>query len=167
MFDVEVIAKYKRYPHDYYCEFDRDLRSYDSVAEQMKQNPIDDWSYAYLSHFVQNEQQGLAFVEQYERLAGAGLDHDLTLAPGEGNCGTGKLYRLRTPEALPKEIECLRTQMHSVPVVLEWPGNHRPPGGKVVFLDGHTQYMAYPSEFPMTAAFVEALRSLDKLNQKS
>lgn len=43
-----------------------------------------------------------------------------------------------------------------------WPENHRNPAGHVVFLDGHTEYMKYRSEFPMTKTSMQALVELDQ-----
>jgi prepilin-type processing-associated H-X9-DG protein len=35
--------------------------------------------------------------------------------------------------------------------------NHVPGGGNVLYMDGHVEFLKYPSEGPMTRAIVEAL----------
>jgi hypothetical protein len=127
-----------------------------------KDTLIDDWSYIYLGYFIENEQQGEAFIKKYKATAGQKdrFVGDLEVEQGAGNCGTNKLYRLRSIKSLPPELECMKSRAALVPVIIEWPGNHRR-GGKVVYLDGHEKFVPYPGKFPMTREFIDALRGLD------
>jgi hypothetical protein len=165
MYVAETVHMLYRDSSDHYCEFDRELRTDPAVQSAMQRNPVDDWSYAYLGYVIENEAQGLAFVKAYlERVAaGDDFEADLKVEPGTGNNGTDTLYRLRSPGELEALSRNLGEQAASIPVVVEWPGNHRPIGGKVVFLDGHTEYVPYPGPFPMTEAFIDGLMSLDAL----
>jgi prepilin-type processing-associated H-X9-DG protein len=47
-----------------------------------------------------------------------------------------------------------------IPILFERPEFHGD-GSHVLFMDGHIQFMRYPSGFPMSPNFIEALRSLD------
>jgi len=166
-YDVPACKDWIRLPTDQICEFDREgLRNHD-FREFMYSNPLNDWSYVYLSYFIEDEAQGLAFADAYEKVVASSgaFQEDLSLTTGKGNLGHDRLYRLRTPETLPQDLAALGENAGRIPVVIEWPGNHRKLGGHVVFLDGHTEYMAYPGEFPMTEPFIEALRFLDALGQ--
>lgn len=48
----------------------------------------------------------------------------------------------------------------SIPVIIEWPGNHYG-GGHVVYLDGHREFVKYPGKFPMTREFIKSLLAID------
>ncbi|MCL4693921.1 MAG: hypothetical protein KJ060_15590 [Candidatus Hydrogenedentes bacterium] len=49
-----------------------------------------------------------------------------------------------------------------VPVMVERPELHGN-GGHVLYMDGHVEFVPYPGPFPMTVAFIDGLRSLDRL----
>lgn len=49
-----------------------------------------------------------------------------------------------------------------IPVMVERPELHGN-GGHVLYLDGHVEFLPYPGPFPMTEAFIEGLRSLDRM----
>lgn len=104
----------------------------------------------------------MAFVDEYHRRVGkdAAFEQDLSVPAGSGNCDTERLFRIREVAALPLELAFLKDRAATIPVIIEWPENHRK-GGKVVFLDGHTELRAYPGEFPMTPEFISALRAID------
>jgi len=50
-----------------------------------------------------------------------------------------------------------------VPVLIERLGNHKDPGGHVLYLDGHVEFVPYPGPFPMTKETVALLESLDAM----
>ena len=147
---------------DNLCEFDADRRKDPAVWDAIRKQPFNDWSYVYLGFAIESEEQLLAFAEAYRKhlLEGKLFEGDLAVAPGQGTRGGDDLLRLRTAESLAKaaggEIDPAL-----IPVVIEWPENHRYPGGHVVYLDGHSEYVLYPGKFPMTPACISALRSLD------
>jgi hypothetical protein len=154
--------------HDYECDSDQKGQS-DHHNLVGKPEKIDDWSYVYLGYFLENETQGKAFVEAYKRTVSEKTDfeNDLAVADGQGNLGKNRLIRLKAPDTLPAELCALGEKATQIPVVVEWPGNHRKMGGKVTFLDGRTEYMCYPGKFPMTPAFIQGLRELDTLQDSS
>jgi prepilin-type processing-associated H-X9-DG protein len=40
------------------------------------------------------------------------------------------------------------------------PENHSPAGANVLYMDGHVEFVEYPSEFPMTERFMERLEEI-------
>lgn len=168
IFDVETARSYFFYGYeDYLCESDPNAPPKSEARKVRDPAEVTYWSYAYLGYFIEDERQGLAFLDAYRETIEAGGDFtdDLSVPEGSGNLGGDTLYRLRNPEALPDELRPLAERAHEIPVAVEWPGNHRQMGGQVAFLDGHTEYMLYPGDFPMTPAFIEGLRALDALKQ--
>jgi hypothetical protein len=128
-------------------------------------NLVDDCSYAYLGYALENETQGLAFLETYTFYVAKGLpwpEDFLRVEDGQGNGGSAALHRLQSVPEL-KRIVGADFDPSSVPVAIEWPGHHRKPGGHVVYLDGHREYVSYPGKFPMTPQFMEKLQQLNKL----
>ena len=48
-----------------------------------------------------------------------------------------------------------------IPVLIEWPDNHGTiRGGNVAYMDGHTEWLDYPGEFPMTEASMGVFTAL-------
>lgn len=153
---------------DQYCDFDP-TRPHLDLAGSAKDMEIacDDWSYVYLGYFLENDQQGKSFLEAYDARAGndGAFQGDLPVADGSGTNGGNLLRRLTDVELLPSDLGELRSRAKDIPVVFEWPGNHREPGGKVVWLNGETTFEHYPGKFPMTTAFIEGLRQRDRNTQ--
>lgn len=168
-YDVNVMASYMALPGQHVCESDAAAPPRDVLEAMPRSDAVNDWSYVYLGYCLENEAQGLAFIEAYrERISkGAAFGTDIEVMPGTGNCGTDRLYRLREPGRLAEHAPCVADHPDRIPVVLEWPGHHRKPGGRVVFLDGHSEYLPYPGPFPMTERFIGALRELDGLGGAS
>jgi prepilin-type processing-associated H-X9-DG protein len=146
---------------------------------------IDDRSFFYLSHVVTNEAEGLAFVEAYRKRAAEakGFDEDLEVPDGQGNNGGNVLHRTKM-FGLTEWVktggqawqfkadvdERLSIPYAQIAVMVERPENHTgrglPPGGNVLFLDGHTEHIRYGGKFPMTEAFLGALKLLDELEKQ-
>jgi len=93
------------------------------------------------------------------------FDGDLIVEPGDGNLGTNVIHRLTDHAeiyALPPELLNPEVRFPSVvPVMWEWPDNHSPSGGHVLYLDYHVEFVEYPGKFPMTKDFIETLRMLE------
>lgn len=159
-FDAKAIKR-GVYLHDYFCEFDRDI-SWDMYQKISESTPVNDWSYVYLGYFLENEEQGRAFINAYRsRIAQGGTFEEDLVVEGLGTChGQNVLYRLRELDALPPEAACLKQHTSSIPVIIEWPGNHHG-GGHVVYLDGHREFVKYPGKFPMTREFIKSLLAID------
>lgn len=144
------------------CEFDR--HGTDAAFNQlMYDHPWNDWSYVYLGYFIENEDQFLAFAQAYrETIARDGDFQDaLHVGDGKGFEGGPTLPRLKSHEWLQINRDPIAERAHEIPVVIEWPENHRNPGGHVVYLDGHREFVDYPGKFPMTRAVIAELRALD------
>lgn len=146
---------------EYVCEYDATAPSRAELVA--KGRGFDDWSYAYLGYFLENEVQGMAFLDAYERTlaSGGAFTEVLGVPPGTGNLGGDVIHRLRLPAAMPQGLTELAAKANAIPIAVEWPGHHRRMGGKVVYLDGHEEYLRYPGPWPMTEAFIEGLRELD------
>ncbi len=129
----------------YYSESSPDAPSY-NLRSSPDYRLIDDTSFAYLGFVLEDEAQGLAFLEAYRRRAerGGGFSEPLAAPPGKGNAGAGMLYPLREAQAL-RDIG-IRTPPSEIPVAVEWPGNYYIAGGNVAFLDGSTRFIEYPGE---------------------
>lgn len=149
------------YLWDYFCEFDDD-HPYIRIDRISETTPVNDWSYMYLGYFLENEAQGMAFIEAYRAVTEAGgiFENDLVLKVPDACHNQDILYRLREFGKLPPEAECLKFRAATIPLFIEWPGNHRD-GAHVVYLDGHKEFVDYPGKFPMTKEFIEALHDIN------
>lgn len=147
---------------DLLCEFD--LQGNDRAFEEvMRRNPLNDWSYVYLGYFIENDEQLLAFAEVYVQTMsqGGNFEADLKVAANKGSDGGNLLRRMQSLKSLQERSDPLAERASDIPVVIEWPENHRAPGGHVVYLDGHREYVPYPGKFPMTETAISTLRALD------
>jgi len=132
--------------------------------KRLKASPVDvavdDHSHFYMSHVVSNEKEVRAFAEAYRmRVAeGKSFDEDFTVPDGQGNNAGNTLFRIRN--GIDK---VLSIPAATIPVTVERPGRHDPPGLNVLYLDGHVECIGYGKRFPMTEAVIAALTSLDRL----
>jgi prepilin-type processing-associated H-X9-DG protein len=128
----------------------------------------DDHCYFYLGYILMNDDDVSAFAGAHaaELAAGGDFSEDL---PATASYGDGDvLLRVRegverffisdivTPPPATDVIGQFR-----IPVMIEWPDNHGDlRGGNVLYMDGHTEWLAYPGEFPMTEAAMAIFTSL-------
>ena len=146
--------------------------------------PVDDWSYIYLGYVIENQAQLELFAEAYRRIVAEGGDftEDIKVVSGQGNCGSDTIYRLREEGKLLELLPCLTERLEQVPLVIEWPENHRGPVAKVISMaadnfrvsddailrmTGKRKTLAYPGEWPMTEAAIGVLRELDALGTEA
>ena len=134
---------------------------------------LDDHSYFYLSHVVLNDREMAAFAEAYRKavvLSPKDLNADFFVPVGRGNNGGDRLLRLRgkmgrllaSPGSYSTDKNGEQV-LSRVPVLIERLGNHKDPGGHVLYLDGHVEFVPYPGPFPMTKETVALLESLDAM----
>lgn len=163
VYDIEKVRPYAYSISDHVCEFDAEGPREGSLRG-VDLSLLDDWSYVYLGFVIEDETQGLAFLNAYTALAEStdNFDVDLTVTEGQGNGGGTILHRLRTPSEFTGDLAYIGNNAAAIPVVIEWPGNHGERGSKVVFLDGHEEVIPFPGKFPMTERFISALRDLDR-----
>ena len=127
---------------------------------------VTDDSYFYLGWVVTTEEEGLALVDAYESLDLAKRDEDIPIDPSRRSPGHEQLHRLRegVERFLITDINnpAASAMMQSrIPVMLDRPGNHRDPDGcNVLYMDGHVEFVRYPSKFPMTEKFLNGLLAL-------
>jgi prepilin-type processing-associated H-X9-DG protein len=144
-----------------------------AASRQAKKNPVsavNDDSYWYLGYALPDEQRGLAFVEWYKEHARLGP----IPSPSVIETADVRIHRLKMEIdtfLLLEDIKsgkaerpkgCGSKMPSEVPVVIEWPGLLKG-GAHVLYADGHTRFLAYPGEYPMTENFIEALNSLGAL----
>lgn len=136
-------------------------------AAQVPGVPLDDWSYVYLGYVIENQAQLELFAQAYIRIVAEDGDftQDIKVAAGQGNCGTDTIYRLREVPQLLELLPCLEGRLDQIPLVIEWPDNHRGPVAKVIAMhrDRAGRVMPYPGEWPMTEEAIGVLRELDAL----
>jgi len=163
IYDGEKLEQYLYPLPNYVCDFGARGPSDEELRQSSDPSLIDDWSYVYLGYFIENEEQAFAFLDAYRRVIqeDGTFDDNLHVGEGRGNLGSDVLYRLRDPATLPDDLAPLAEKAAEIPVVIEWPGNHRHMGGHVQYLDGHREYVRYPGKFPMTEAFIKGLVEID------
>jgi prepilin-type processing-associated H-X9-DG protein len=122
---------------------------------------LDDHSYYYLGYAVQNEADVDRFAKAYQERVEKGQKFDKDLDTPQG-----PLFFLR--EGIGRFLitdinstdDGLRAQA-AIPLLIERPDNHEPPGGNVLFLDGHVEFIRYGERWPMTKTVLDTLRSLE------
>ena len=147
-----------------------DITLPDTTAPGVESDPeimIDDHSYFYLGYAIANENEMSAFAAAYSEVLSEGHDFDqnLQVLPGDGSGGSDTLYRLGdgVERLLSDDFTSAALMASEIPVMIERPDNHLPPGGNVLYLDGHVRFVRYPGEWPMTEQTIGILESLDKL----
>lgn len=131
--------------------------------------------YRYFGYVLVDEREGMAFLAAYydHIMNKQPLEQELSI-PERALAGTrGHLWRLgegverwyiyeiNNPagDLLVKSV---------VPVLIEMPGHHGVPGGHVLYMDGHVEWLPYPGPFPMTPAFIEGVKAVEeRLLQKT
>ena len=113
----------------------------------------------YFGYFVTNEAEALAFLDAYE----VGGPESLTESEVVVQTSGGEevtLYRLseETSSALSEESGNARIQSET-PVMWEMPGEHAKPGGVVLFMDGHVEWVELGT-FPYTEAILSRIEAV-------
>ncbi len=122
-------------------------------------------SYLYLGYAMNNEEQGLAFLKAYRHAASRKKPLGVDLKDKESKYVFRRL-REGVEEFFitePNNPAASTMAQSTIPVLIERPGRHSPDGGHVLYMDGHVEYLPYPSKFPMTEAFIEGLQDLEEL----
>ena len=171
---MQVDAVYPKYLTDPNVLVSPALPDYDGMMTKIKADPkaaFTDNSYWYLGYALPDEETALAFVKAYASLVKSGTipTDDLKLTEPVGSAGFGKILRLR--EGIERFFitdisnpEASALMQSATPVIIERPGLHDI-GACVLYMDGHTEFVAYPGKFPMTEEFIKALQSLDELKK--
>ncbi|MBP8132129.1 MAG: DUF4190 domain-containing protein [Candidatus Hydrogenedentes bacterium] len=153
------------------------------AIERIKSDPqsvIDDDSYVYLGYVITSDDEMEAFAEVYKERVAHGLrfDEDLKASPGRGSMGRDTFYRFR--EGVEREFvkdtgdpaATARVQSE-IPVMFDrvhinaTEFNHLPAGANVLFMDGHVEFLKYPSKWPLTKRTAELMAELDALKPES
>jgi hypothetical protein len=174
MFSRDLFPDYCPFLSSITCEFDTTApasqHTIDDKEFRIAKN-LDDHSMIYLGYFLENEEQGLAFVEAYKARAASGGDFmsNLDAQQSKGSFGTDQFVRLTIDAS---EIAALSDGRigeltASIPVMIERPEHYDRAGGWVAYMAGPSRWHDYPGEWPMTERFIEALRSLDRLGPET
>lgn len=153
---------------------------------------VDDWSFFYLGHVVLDDADVETFAQHYKTRMAAGEsdDGDIPLPvtkevffprPPSMTIGTAptrteststydRLYQLRegierfliSDDPSPGASAWAQSK---IPVLIERLGNHDPPGGNVLYLDHHIEFIPY-GEWPMTEKTINTLLELDALGDQ-
>ena len=138
------------------------------------------WSYFYWSHTITDNFELDAAADYVVSHKGGGLsqwnethtDIDWDVADGQGNGGSGTLYRTR--EGIERFFisdinnpAATAQAQSSIPVMMDVisgskPGttgtcNHIPGGSNVLYMDGHAMFVRYPNGFPLTPHFCDMI----------
>ena len=136
-----------------------------------------DLSYFYLGYVLDRPETLRAFHDAYEKAITERrhLESNISVPDGQGNWGGDRIYRLTNDSALllqdstydhnnPVEHSFRKSE---VPIMIERPEHHQNAegrwGGHVLFMDGHVEFLAYPSEWPMTQEAISLLRAMDEM----
>ncbi len=114
--------------------------AYEEETEDfIRQDP----DYIYLGAAIRTQQEMDEFMDSYVEEGG---DLSPRMDGAEINISSGPIPLLRNdlPDA------------ETIPVLVEWNLYHEPDGAHVLYLDGHTEYLALNSQFPVTEAFYES-----------
>ena len=133
---------------------------------------MSDISYVYLGWVARTEREGLALLDEYQKLDLGNRDTDIQVQEGQGTLGGSTIYRIRegverfliTDIGNPASSAIAQS---SVPVMWEWTTNHSmssQPGGHVLYMDGHVEWVPYPGKFPMTPTFQKRLSEISALD---
>jgi prepilin-type processing-associated H-X9-DG protein len=138
------------------CPSDPDAPAFE---EPFTADDVDDRSYFYLGWVVKTEEEGLALLDAYEKLDLAKREEDIEL-------GDGKVLR-RLKEGVERffitdinDPAASARLQSEIPVMWDRLGHHEPDGGNVLFMDGHVEFLRYPSKFPMTEKFMQRLEEV-------
>ena len=99
----------------------------------------------------QQVSDGLRFLNDLEVPSWTGLD------------GGERIFCLSENPPMELDPGAYARMMSKIPLLIERLGNHDPPGGNVLYLDGHFEWHSYPYSWPMTEKTVSILESLDNL----
>ena len=152
-----------------------------ATMERIKSDPlsaVNDNCYIYLGYVITSDDEMEAFAKVYkERVTqGLPLDTDLDAPPGRGSMGTDTFYRLREGVERffikgignPAAGAMIQSQ---IPIVWDRFSegrkglyfNHIPGGSNVLFMDGHVEFVRYPSKWPLTKRTAKIIAELDAL----
>ena len=90
---------------------------------------------------------------------------DITVAQGKGLNGGHTIYQLRegVERFLITDINnpnASAAAQSSIPILWEMPWGSEKPGGTVLYMDGHVEWVNFPGKFPMEPEFIERLAGL-------
>lgn len=116
----------------------------------------------YFGYALDNEQTALTLLDAYEELGPQAIyDSDLIVGDGLGTAGSDTIYRMT--EGLRQSMSDTGIEAPSqskIPILWELPGTREQDGGWVLYADGHTQWVTYPGQFPMTETLIQRILQL-------
>ena len=127
---------------------------------------VTDESYIYLGWMLSTDEEGLALLDAYGSRDLTKRDQDMEVGPVESIAGpTNTIYRIRDGIErfyITRLMDPAAAALAQSEIPLKWgrPGNHGGTGANVLFMDGHVEFVEFPSTFPMTAKFMQRLEEM-------
>ncbi|MBL7649957.1 MAG: hypothetical protein JNK74_27605 [Candidatus Hydrogenedentes bacterium] len=131
-------------------------------SPQAYRQPVaDDHSYVYPGYFVPTQELLEAFAAAYREAIAGGNDFSENLEHGDVTIRRIQEGAERFPVTDSDPSTVSYFGQHEIPLLIEWPDNHgNLRGGNVLYMDGHVEWLEYPSEFPMTEEAMAILTDL-------
>ena len=112
-------------------------------------------SYYYLGYMVTNDDEVRAFAAAYKEYVSSGTELSEADTRARGvDLLNGRFSRLR------RKLGESNSNERLIPVLIEHPEYRDPPGGNVLYLDNHVEFIPYPGKWPMTETTISTLRTL-------
>jgi hypothetical protein len=124
-----------------------------------------DTEFFYSGHILLDEESGLAWLDAYEEIGPEAMQEGgpVTVELGDE---TTTISRLR--EGAERELGGTQREhgasQAEIPILWQMPAGtgDEPELLWVTFMDGHVEQREYPGEFPLTAAFIERVRTIQE-----
>ena len=130
-------------------------------ANAYRQPTADDHSYAYFGYVIRDQEELERFATAYEQQVAGNGDFTEDLTVGEETVSRLREGIERFLITDSNNYLAGRSAQKNIPVLVEWPDNHgQLRGGNVLYMDGHSEWLDYPSKFPMTEAAMAVLTDL-------
>jgi prepilin-type processing-associated H-X9-DG protein len=154
------------------CPSDPDPGETISEPDDPDLRVIDDASYVYLGYVVTSLEEMASFADAYADAFKFDRDfrESLPTVDGMGSFGGAGFVRLNpdlTDDLARTDITVNDDEqfLASIPVMWDRPDNHIPPGGNVLYLDGHVEFVPMGEKWPMTEAAWEVIADMDALEE--
>ncbi len=153
-------------------------------TETIFQNIFTDKDYFYLAYAVSDDSDVETFANAYRESVAEGIRMNDDIPPMletfdpvsnvryrrmllyRMRIGIERGFILRFGFGMSNPGADLRSQAR-LPILIERIGNHSEPGGHVLYLDGHVEFIEYPGKWPMTEKTMRILNELDALGGTS
>lgn len=175
---AQLLAKGERFQTAHMAEDSRkQFQDMNWSPETVPNNAFTDKEYFYLGYAVADDRDVEKFARAYREsiLAGRPLNEDFINPNEPDQVKRVMLWRLREgiERAFYERFDVgmgnpggSSMSQRRLPILIERPGHHNQPGGHVLYLDGHVEFIDYAGKWPMTEKTIGILNELDALGSK-